>query len=337
LPPDSASEVRVFRETFRLLDIDLHLSADEPGLADEFASVFGGRGASDSGPARARLDARVGPAPGRPGHGNLTATGDGLADPAGFLLGFSSATIPLTPMTSADPASSLVGLAGDPEPLFAFSGDVCIFRKVPRWRRIVAHVLFLRLLRLREDALFFHAASVAVEGRGILLVGPKGAGKSTLALALAARGHALLGDETACYLPATGELLPFRRPVAIKPGPRAAAVSDALRRLCPAADEDGLVRASVEELFGPSQASPAPLSAVVFLEGFGLASRLAGVSPGREELSALQPLASSLVNRPASERVFAMARLLGSAACYRFLAGEPDAAARTLEEGIAAP
>ena len=61
-----------------------------------------------------------------------------------------------------------------------------------------------------------------------MLVGPKGAGKSTLALALAARGHALLGDEHACYLPATGELLPFRRPVGIKPGPRAAAVESAL-------------------------------------------------------------------------------------------------------------
>lgn len=334
MSPDSVSGV--FRETFRLLDVDLHLCADEPGLADEFASVFGGRGAPRPGPARGRLDARLEPALSRPGHGTLTVTGDGLADPAGFLLAFSSATIPLVPMTSSDPERSLVGLAGDAEPLFTFSGDACLFRKVPRWRRIVAHVLFLRLLRLRDDALFFHAASVAVEGRGLLLVGPKGAGKSTLALALAARGHCLLGDETGCYLPATGELLPFRRPVAIKPGPRAAAISDALRRLDPVADEEGLVRAGVEELLGPSEATAVPLFAVVFLEAFGPASRLARVWPGREELSALQPLASSLVNRPASERVFAMARLLGSAACYRFIAGEPDAAARTLEEGIAA-
>jgi hypothetical protein len=40
-----------------------------------------------------------------------------------------------------------------------------------------------------------HAAGVSVDGRGILLAGPTGAGKSTLALALAGRGLDFLGDD----------------------------------------------------------------------------------------------------------------------------------------------
>lgn len=337
MPPDPAPGAggAAFRERFHLLDVELCLSSDEDGLADEFARVFGGRGSPLSSAPRARLEARVVSEGPLPGHGALEVSGDGLADPAGFLLSFSSPTIPLVKLPPARPGWSLVGLPGDPEPLFAFSGEVCLFRKVARWRRILAHVLFLRVLRLRDDALFFHAASAAVGGRGLLLVGPKGAGKSTLALALAARGHSLLGDETACYLPATGEILPFRRPVAIKPGPRAAAVSEALARLRPEADEEGLVRADVGSLFGAAPAAAAPLFAVVFLDGFAPASMLRKVVPGREELAALQPLASSIATRPAAERVFAMARLLGSAACYRLLAGEPDAAARTIEEEMA--
>lgn len=50
------------------------------------------------------------------------------------------------------------------------------------------------LLHLRETFVL-HASAVAVEGRAVVLLGHKGAGKSTTAAALVAAGHALLTDD----------------------------------------------------------------------------------------------------------------------------------------------
>jgi HPr kinase/phosphorylase len=40
-----------------------------------------------------------------------------------------------------------------------------------------------------------HATSVAVDGRGLLILGPSGSGKSALALRLVSRGAALIADD----------------------------------------------------------------------------------------------------------------------------------------------
>lgn len=49
-----------------------------------------------------------------------------------------------------------------------------------------------------------HAASVALDGRGVLLCGESGAGKSCLAYACARRGWTFLSDESPCLLPGSG-------------------------------------------------------------------------------------------------------------------------------------
>lgn len=322
---------------FRLLDVSLTVDTDDVHFVREFASVFGGpeglgsepnRGPGWPGQLRARLDATD---PDGRGIGTLHVTGDDLVDPASFLLSFSSPTVPIRPALSAEAGWTALAIGSDAEPALWLSREVCRFRTTGRWRRILAHFLFLRLLRLRSDALFFHAASLGVAGRGVLLVGPKGSGKSTLALALAARGHAFLGDETACYLPASRQLVPFWRPVGIKPGPQSAAIRARLERVHPEYDEDGLVRLDISELLEVSRPAPVPLAVVLFLRGFASRSDLAAIEPGREELSQLQPLAASLTNRPATARVFEMIRMLGGVRVYRLEAGAPDDAAALVE------
>ena len=49
-----------------------------------------------------------------------------------------------------------------------------------------------------------------------MLAGPRYSGKSTLSLALAARGHHFLSDEIAWYIPSTRHLTAFRRPVGVR-------------------------------------------------------------------------------------------------------------------------
>ncbi len=323
-PPTSLNQ------TFKILEVELRIETDDGGLLQEFASIFGGDRAPER-PPRAAFRATVAAGPAGD-HGRLSIEGDALDDPAGFLLGFASPTIPLRAIPNPGSATTaLVGLDGDDEPLFAFRGDECLFRKVPRWRRIVSHLLFLRMLRLRTDLIFFHAASVGIAGNGLLLMGPKGAGKSTVSGAVAARGHNFLGDETAAYQPSSRLLLPFRRPLGIKPGPRAALLDRKIAALAPAADEDGLLRIPIDALFPVAEAEPVPLRAVCFLDGFAVRPALVATSAGRDELALMQPLASSL-GQGATSCVFEMIRLLGATTCYRLQPGDPDETAALLEE-----
>jgi hypothetical protein len=225
---------------------------------------------------------------------------------------------------------------GDVEPIFSLKGSDCIFRLVPAWRTAVALLVFNRLLRLRRDAIFFHASSVALGRKGVLFVGPKGHGKSTTALALAARGHAFLGDDTACYLPVTGELLPCRRSVGIRPGPRADAIDRALVRAGRNVDDepDRVLRIDVEALMTTTPAEPAVLGAVVFLDSFAATPQLTRREPTRREIAQLQPVVGSLVNAPPTRRVFEMAHLLSRVAVYRLNPGAPDETAAMLEQTL---
>jgi hypothetical protein len=317
--------------SFRILEVELRLATDDEGLPVEFASVFGGDETATGAP-RASFSATVEAGPATREHGRLQVVGDGLDDPGRFLLGFASPTIPMRALESPGSSDVRVGLGDDPDPVFVFRGDECLFRKVPRWRRIVSHFLFLRLLRLRPDLLFFHAASVGLAGKGLLLVGPKGAGKSTLSAGLAGRGHTFLGDETAAFEPSSRLLLPFRRPLGIKPGKRASAIGRALESADDAQDEDGMLRVRIESLVPGPAGGPVPLHAVLFLDGYAPSPALTKVEAGRAELAQMQPLASSLAGGTATRSVFEMIRLLGSVACHRLVAGDPDETITLLEE-----
>lgn len=319
---------------FLIAGVELDLITGDASLTEEFASVFGSSGLGDESVSDrpvARLRAVVRSLD--DAQGSMDIEGDDLPDPAAFLLGFASPTVPLVSMTSNAAGTQLIGIGDAKEPLFIFRGRETIFRKVERWQRIVSHVLFLRMLRMRSDLLFFHAASVVLGGKGFLFVGPKGTGKSTLSLALAARGHAFLGDETAAYEPGTRRLLPMRRPVGIKPGIRSRSIDQALLRLAPASDLDGMFRVPIERLLTGNAAVPAELGGVVFLRGFGPQPQIARIAAGREELSQMQPLRSTTAAN-ATMRVFEMIRLLSSVACRVLIAGAPDETAAYIEEAI---
>lgn len=331
---EKASPVEYRAESFLLGGVLLGVETDDPGLLGELASILG-RPTPEAAPrAERRFAASVRTRGGPESFGHLRLEmGTEALSPADFLLGFASPEFPFHLLESTPPWTE-VAFREESVPLFALRDEHCLFRRVTEWRKAVALFLFQRLMRIRNDAIFFHAASVVIRGRGVLFVGPKGAGKSTLALSLAGRGYDLLGDENACYLPAKGEILPFRRPVGIKPGPRSMAVDKALARIGRDPDRDGMMRIDVTDLFPGPAPAPALLGAVVFLEGFAETARLQRIEATRDELGRMQPVGSSLVNASATERVFQMVRMLAGARVYALSPGGPDETAEAVEEEL---
>lgn len=318
--------------SFSLADVRLTVETDDPSLLDALATVLGSSEPPPRSPfASFSASVRTHDAPAGFGHLRLDGAAERFLTPDDFLLGLASPEFPFE-LLDAPPPWLSVAFKGDSLPVFALRGADCLVRLMPQWQTAVALFLFQRLMRLREDAIFFHASSVDLRGAGAIFVGPKGSGKSTIALALAARGHGLLGDENACYLPAVGDLLPFRRPVGVKPGPRARAVTEALERIGRDADREGPMRLDSETLLPGPPPGPVPLRFVVFLDGFSPEPRLSRTEPGRRELGRMQPVGSSLINASSALRVFQMARLLAAARVYRLSPGAPDTTADLIEE-----
>lgn len=310
----------------------LDLTSDDPALLGEVASLLGPAASPSADPAS--LHGRF---TFEDGYGRLRLTAarlDHLA-PDDLLLAATSADFPFEVLARTGD-QVVLAVRGEREPALEADRTGCRIALREGWRKAVALLLLQRLMRSREDAIFFHAASVSLRGAGVMLVGPKGAGKSTLALALAARGHALLGDENACYLPATRSLVPFRRPVGVKPGPRSRAVDAALRARGLSPERDGMMRVPVRDLFPGGEPAPVPLRALVFLDGFADDPALRRLQPGRAELARLQPVGSSMLNASHSRRVFEMAGLLAHCAVWALTAGAPDATAEAVEETVAA-
>jgi len=95
-----------------------------------------------------------------------------------------------------------------------------------------------------RDHLLFHAAGLQDGDAGVLVPGASGAGKSTLAAGLVRAGFAYLSDELMALELDRGRLLPYAKPIAVKPGS-----TDVLRDMRapaigaddPGADEDWLL------------------------------------------------------------------------------------------------
>ena len=216
---------------------------------------------------------------------------------------------------------------------FSFDERTCLVHATALWPQAVISAVMRIFRRLAEDVIFLHASAVGVDGRAVLLVGAPNSGKSTLALALAARNHELLSDEFGCYQPASGDVQPFRRPVGVRPGPRAAAVDAALPNAYAVQDGDSM-RVDVGSLLPLTPERSLPVGAVIFLDGFAAEPSFRDIVPGYKEVGMLVSADASLSDAPAAKRTFDMLRLLGQARVGYLKAGNPDRTAIYLEEVI---
>ena len=131
----------------------------------------------------------------------------------------------------------------------------------------------LGVLLHRRGVLVLHGAALDVGGRAVVLLGNKGAGKSTTAAALLARGARLLADDLVALDPAAGVPTVLPGPSQMKLWPEAAAAAGLDVDLVPFFD--GLAKGIWTD--APLAARPAPLAGAVVLEwGTGVTEPLAG-------------------------------------------------------------
>jgi hypothetical protein len=148
------------------------------------------------------------------------------------------------------------------------------------------------VLAAQPGILFLHAASVGIAGSGALILAPSFGGKSTIALSLASRGHAFLGDDVGVVRLAAREVLPFPKSAGLRDGPLASLLQEQLgdyRHVrVPARHGDVRTVVRVSDLFPQSVSEPLPLRFAFLLDGITGRAKLTSFEPGPGELRRLR-------------------------------------------------
>ena len=188
------------------------------------------------------------------------------------------------------------------------------------WQWLAGNLVVNVVLALQPELMFFHAASAAIGDRGLLIMGERGSGKTSLALALGARGNAVLGEEIGALRLVTRELVPVRRSAQIRRnGADADRLTAPLGQLCPLAA--GRV---------------ARLGAVVRLRRFAKASLLEPLPLTSGNLDGLTLMACSLASNGGSAgRIARLLAVLAPVPAYALDAASPESAAELLERTLA--
>jgi len=320
----------------------LQVAADHPTLLDSFARLYGECAIPETASSAPSVRCVVRNA----AHTSLlqvTFLDGAPLDPATAALGLlhpPRGDPPYAVRTASLEGWRLVG--GAVTPVVAASGNRVLIdsRRVPD--DFLVEYLVSATLEAQPELLVLHAAALQVRNAGILLAGPSRAGKTTTSAHLAARGHGLLGDEMTVIRMSNAEVLPLRRSVSLRAGPRAPELSallarHAVRETQVAGGKTEPIR--IDKLFPGSQARPVRLSGAFFLNGFAAAPAATPFRLSLKDANVFDYLAANdiaLVSwglTPARRalRLLALKHMLTQLPCWRLTVGQPAETAELIE------
>ncbi len=191
-----------------------------------------------------------------------------------------------------------------------------------------------RVIATRTEYVQLHAATLACEGQAVVLVGPSGTGKSTLAAGLLARGWSYLSDEFALIDPNTLHVHPFPKALCIKAGsfPEMDRLSLPLwrRRHYVKAFKGPVGYIRTQDVARQVDTSPRPIRFVVFPRyAGGNEARLYPVSRARAAFS----LAGYAFNRNVfgSRTITILGQVVRNAECFGLQSGPLDRTCNLVE------
>jgi hypothetical protein len=212
----------------------------------------------------------------------------------------------------------------------------------------VADYLVAAALGAQSHLMVLHAAAVQIGSRGAILTGASHAGKTTTSLHLASRGHCLFGDELTAVRLRSRELLPLRRSLSLRAGPRSPALASALQQVrpCEGHSVDGKFGPlRINELFSARGDEPVGLKAAFFLSGFSDRPVIEPFDLTLNDEKAFDYMSANdvasiswgLKPQRRALRLLALKQLFGRVNCWRLCVGSPDDTAKliesTMEEG----
>jgi hypothetical protein len=231
-----------------------------------------------------------------------------------------------------------IRLAGEDDPILLANGNRVLVAAHKSWQSLVANCAFNWAMSIQRDLLFFHAAAVSIDDRGVLFVGSKGSGKTTLSMAVASRGCVFLSDEIAAVRTPSHELIPVRRALSVRPGLRSAAVEELLRRRSYPTEQfpDGSarIRTSASEVFPLPLEQPVSVCSIFFLLGFEDRPRIEAARVAAADVQLLTPLRCVFWGLPPALRFMQVANLLSTVKCYYLYPGLPDETAALVERTV---
>ncbi len=180
----------------------------------------------------------------------------------------------------------------------------------------------LQLVQARPDLIWLHAGAAAFQGRGVLVSGPSGRGKSTLIASLGALGWQFLSDDITPWDPQAGKLWPFPQTPMFRPNPGVDVPADSISELDKVVADIGPAGLCRE---------PVPVAALIFPQYTPRqAAALVPCSPGAAALELLQNCLNFSVYR--DQTFHHLCNLVKPLPAYRLTFHCGDQAARLLTE-----